>query len=75
METATVKRISEYTGLNFNEALQLPYSLFLLLGKESWIYSYNQHSETREILKNLWRLQQTEADTGAIRDFQNRREG
>lgn len=75
LETATIRRISQYTGMNFKETLQLPYSFFLLLSKESWIDSYNRYPETREILKNLWRLRQTEADTGAISRFQHRKEG
>ncbi len=45
----------------------LPYSYFLLLNRESWIESYEQTQEGREILKNLWRLQQTKADETAVR--------
>lgn len=69
-KTGILKRISAYSGFNFEEILNLPYSYFLLLSKESWIDSYMQFEDTREILKNLWRLQQTEADLNAVRKFE-----
>jgi hypothetical protein len=49
--------------------LELPYSFFLLLNRESWIASYQSSKDGRKILKNLWRLQQTEADEDAIHKF------
>lgn len=69
-----IKRISRYSGLNFNEVLDLPYSLYLLFRKDSWIDSLNRTEEGKEFLKTLWRLQQTKADTNKIREFQHRRE-
>lgn len=72
--TSELRRISRYTRLNFNEILELPYSMYLLYRKESWIDSWNQTEEGREFLKTLWRLQQTKADIKAIRQFQHRRE-
>ncbi|MCB5892471.1 hypothetical protein [[Ruminococcus] torques] len=55
--------------MNFREVLELPYSFYLLLNRESWIASYQSSEAGREILKNLWRLQQTEADEVAIHKF------
>ena len=69
LKTGIIKRISQYTGLNFREVLELPYSFFLLLNRESWIASYQSSKDGRKILKNLWRLQQTEADEDAIHKF------
>lgn len=69
-----MKRISEYTGLNFIQVMQLPYSYFLMLNRESWIYTYDSSPAGREILKNLWRLKQTDADVRAVRKFQHRKE-
>ena len=69
LKTGIIKRISQYTGLNFREVLELPYSFYLLLNRESWIASYQSSEAGREILKNLWRLQQTEADEVAIHKF------
>lgn len=75
LKTSILKRISQYSGFNFNEIMDLPYSYFLLLNRESWISSYQTSEEGMKILKNLWRLQQTEADVSAIREFNKRAGG
>ena len=67
--TGDIKQISEYTGLNFNEVYNLSYSLFLLYRKDSFIHNMNQTEEGRKILKDLWRLQQTEADTQKLHKY------
>ncbi|ATD56234.1 hypothetical protein BTM21_03835 [Clostridium chauvoei] len=72
--TGELRRISEYTKLNFNEILNLPYSLYLLYRKESWIDSWSKTEDGREFLKALWRLKQTKADIKKIREFQHRKE-
>lgn len=74
LKTEVIRRISRYTGLNFREVLSLPYSSFLLLNRESWIASYKTSKDGMEVLKTLWRLQQTEADEQAIREFTERKE-
>lgn len=74
LKTGVIRRISQYTGLNFKEVLSLSYSSFLLLNRESWIASYKASKEGMEILKTLWRLQQTESDEKAIKDFTEREE-
>lgn len=73
LQTGTIKRISRYSGLNFTEVLDLPYSYFLLLNREAWIWSYMTMKGGPEILKNLWRLQQEKADEKAIAQFAGRR--
>jgi hypothetical protein len=45
----------------------------MLYRKESWIDSLNKTNDGREILKNLWRLNQTSADETAVRIFEERR--
>lgn len=67
-----LRRIRNYSGLNFQEILDLPYSFYLLLNKESWIDSWRNAPEGPEFLKNLWRLQQTEADVQAVRRHERR---
>ena len=52
--------------------MELPYPLFLLYRKDSWISNMRKSEDGREFLKTLWRLQQTEADVGAIHRFQQR---
>lgn len=69
LKTAILRRVSQYSGLDFKEVLNLPYSYFLLLNKESWISSYQTSKDGLELLKNLWRLRQTEADEKAIKEY------
>lgn len=68
--TCEIKAISDYTGLSFNEVLELPISLFLLYKKEAWIQNNLKSEAGRQFLKDLWRLQQTQPDMDAIHRFQ-----
>jgi hypothetical protein len=70
--TFEIKRIANYTGLNFDEVLNLNYGAYMLYRKESWIDVMNQSKEGRELLKNLWRYKQTDADEDKIREFSER---
>lgn len=67
--TGEIKSISEYTGLDFNKVMDLPYPLFLLYRRDAWIFSLNQTEKGVEFLKTIWRLQQTEPDMDAINKF------
>lgn len=49
--------------------MNLPYGAFLLYRKESWIDAMNQTKDGRDILKAIWRLQQTKADEAAIAEY------
>ncbi len=73
LSTSEIKSISNYTGLNFKDVLNLGMSEYLIYKKEAWIYNLKQSEEGKEFLKTLWRLQQTKADTKAIRAFEERR--
>lgn len=68
-----MKRIQRYSGLDFEKILDLPYSYFLLLNRDSWIDSWYQSEDGRKFLKDLWRLKQTDADVVAVRAFQKER--
>ena len=60
--------------MNFQKLLELPYSYFRLLDRDSWIYSWMSTERGRKFLKDVWRLQQTEADLEAVHRFQKREE-
>ena len=70
IRTSELKRISKYSGLNFIEVLNMPYPLFLMLRRDSWIDSWMQNPDGREFLKNLWRLRQTRADVDTVRKYE-----
>lgn len=65
-QTVELKRMSNYCGAPMLELEDLPLSLFLLIKRDSWIESMMHSDESREVLKNIWRLQQTEPDLKAI---------
>ncbi|MBY0755022.1 hypothetical protein K5V21_06080 [Clostridium sardiniense] len=73
-ETADIKAVSEYTGLNFNEIYNLPYSLFLLYRKDAWLSGLKGTEKGQEFLETLWGLTQTKADYEAIGKFQGKEE-
>lgn len=65
--------ISEYTGLNFHEVLDLGISEYMLYRHDAWLSGLKATEEGREFLKTLSRLSTTEADTKAIEEFNNER--
>lgn len=70
--SSEIKAIGDYTGLSFNEVLDLPLSLFLLYKKDAWIYNNLRTEKGKKLLKDVWRLQQTKADLQAIHEWQER---
>ncbi|MGL4452172.1 MAG: hypothetical protein ACRCX8_19555 [Sarcina sp.] len=56
------KQISEYTGLNFLEIDNLAYWQYRLYRRDGWIAKQMESEQGREFLKDLKRLQQTNAD-------------
>lgn len=70
---AEYKAIADYTGLSFIEVQELTYYEYCVYRKEAWIYNLNQSEEGKEFLKDIWRLNQTNADLAAVRQFNNRK--
>ncbi len=70
--TSEIKAISDYSGLTFNEVLNLPLSLYLLYRRDAWIHNNMRSEKGKEFLKALWRLRQTEPDYEVIHRFQGR---
>lgn len=64
--TSELKRMSDYSGVPLLDLERLPLSLFLLIKRDSWIESMMKTETSREVLKNIWRLSQTEPDLEAI---------
>ena len=70
-----LKAIADYTGLSIKQVNNLPLSLFLLFKKDSWIANNLKSQQGRDFLKDLHRLQRTDADVDAIRNFNKKRGG
>lgn len=71
--TGEIKAIIDYSGLSYNEVINLPISLFLLLKKDAWLNTLKTSQSGREFLQTLYTLQRTDPDYDAIRKFNERR--
>ncbi|MGL5637570.1 MAG: hypothetical protein ACRCX8_01390 [Sarcina sp.] len=66
--TAELKALSDYTGLNFKELLELEIDEYKLLLRDAFIYNYNQSEKGREYLETAWILEQSKPDREALRE-------
>jgi hypothetical protein len=66
--TYWVHRVSEYTGLNFNEVWALDYITYLTLRRDAFIAWLSRTEAGTEYLDNAWRMEQTEPDRKALRE-------
>ena len=62
-----IKRVIEYSGLSFNEVLDLPTDLFMMMLKNHYINELNSTPEGQEYLEKCNRLNTTTIDKEAIR--------
>ena len=72
--TYWVHRVSEYTGLNFNEVWARTYIVFLTLRRDAFIAWLSRTEAGTEYLDNAWRMEQTEPDRKALREKFGRKE-
>ena len=63
----SIKRVIEYSGLTFNEVLDLPTDLFMLMLKNHYVDELNKTEEGREYLEKCKRLNTTTIDKVKIR--------
>lgn len=71
----SIHRVIHYSGLDYNEVLKLPCDVFLLMVKNDYMDELNSTQEGREYLEKCKRLNTTEMDFSALRDFQASRGG
>lgn len=67
-----IKRVIDYSGLPFQQVLELPTDMFLLMYKNSIMSELESSKEGREYLDKCKRLNTTEIDIAALRNFQAR---
>jgi hypothetical protein len=65
--TASLKMVSDYTGLNFNEVIELDCITFKMLLRDAFVDRMSQTEEGRDYLEQCWVLKQTEPDTKSLR--------
>ena len=71
-ETGGIKLVCDYTGLNFNEAVELDCFTFRTIFKDAFIDKLSQTEKRREYLENCWILTQTKPDREKLREKYNR---
>ena len=58
----SIKEVMDYARLSYNEVLDLPCDLFLLMKKHAFLDRMNATEEGRQYLRDCERLKQTEPD-------------
>lgn len=66
-----IHTVSEYSGLDFHETLDLPVDMFLLMYKQAVIANLNRTPEGKEYLAKCKRMSNTAVDMDAVNAFQN----
>lgn len=64
-----------YSNLSYNEVLELPCDLFLLMRKNYIVDKLNETEEGQEYLQKCERLRTTKADRAAIKALKKRLKG
>ena len=59
--------VSDYTGLNFNEVIELDCYTFKVLLRDAFISEMSHSEEGRDFLEQSWLLKQTEPDRDTLR--------
>ena len=63
----SLKMVSDYTGLNFNEVIELDCITFKLLLRDAFVDMMSKSEEGRDYLEQCWILKQTEPDIDGLR--------
>ena len=67
-DTADLKMVSDYTGMNFNEIIQLDCITFKMLFRDAFIHQMGETEEGREYLENCWIMTQTAPNKKKLRE-------
>lgn len=66
-DTSSLKLVSDYSGLNFNEVVELDCITFKILVRDAFIDKMSQTEEGRDYLEQCWVLTQTKPDKAQLR--------
>ena len=68
-DTMSLKMVSDYTRLNFNEVVELDCITFKMLLRDAFIDMMSKSEEGRDYLEQCWILKQTEPDTVRLKEL------
>lgn len=71
----SLRRVIAYSGMDYTSVLELPTDIYLLMLKHSIMNDMRATPKGREYLEQCERLQQTEPDMAAIRQYQQKSRG
>lgn len=71
----SLQRVIAYSGMDYKSVLELPTDIYLLMLKHSIMNDMRATPKGREYLEQCERLQQTEPDMAAIRQYQQKSRG
>ena len=71
--TGDLKLVSDYTGLNFNEVIELDCITYKMLVRDAFVDLMSRSEEGRDYLEQCWTLKQTEPDTAGLRKLTEKR--
>ena len=68
----SIRRVIQYSGLNYYEVLELPCDTFMLMNKNAIMDTLNSSEKGREYLKKVKRLETTDTDEEELRNLKQR---
>ena len=68
-DTMSLKMVSDYTGLNFNEVIELDCITFKMLLRDAFVDMMSKSEEGRDYLEQCWVLKQTDPDIARLREL------
>ena len=71
----SIRGVMKYSGMGYNDVLELPVDVFLLMRKNYILDKLKETEEGREYLKKCERLKITEPDLKGIRELKARLAG
>lgn len=73
-DTSSLKLVADYTGLNFNEVVELDCITFKMLVRDAFIDRMSQTEDGRDYLEQCWVLKQTVPDTVKLKQITTEKE-
>lgn len=68
-ETEELKLVSNYTGFNFKDCLEMDMGTYKLLFRDAYINMLKESEKGREYLEDCWILRQTTPDREKLREW------
>lgn len=62
-----IKSVIDYSGLNYNEVLELPFDIFLQMRRNSYVDALMQTEDGRKYLDDCERYQTTDMDIDGLK--------